>query len=133
MSNQFDHILAVSVAFGCSRPINFNALVVGMSHARMYHRIDPQICCILFIPFLLRRGDSSGDGGVGVVLVNFVGGAGCGDSCGLFGWGWRKTCQDLINISWDGEFYPSLPLIIPLEGNSSEACAVTIHFHDVPL
>ena len=71
----------------------FSALVVVMSHARMYHRIDPQICCILFIPFLSRRGDLSGDGGVGVVLVNFVGGAGCGESCGLFGWGWRNRTR----------------------------------------
>ena len=33
----------------------------------------------------IRRGDSSGDGGVGVVRVNFVGGYGCGEYCGLFG------------------------------------------------
>ena len=65
----------------------FSALVVVMLHARMYHRIDPQIFCILFIPFLSIRGDSLGDGGVGVVRVNFVVGAGCGESCGLFGWG----------------------------------------------
>ena len=35
----------------------------------------------------LGRGDSSGEGGAGVVCVNFVGGAGCGESCGLFGLG----------------------------------------------
>ena len=47
-------------------------MVVVMSHARMYHRIDPQICCILFIPFSSRRGDLSGDGGIGVVRVNVL-------------------------------------------------------------
>ena len=87
-SNQFDHILVIPVAFDCLLPIAFSALVVVMSHARMYHRIDPQIFCIFFIPFLSRQGDSSGDGGVGVVRVNFVGGSGCGESCGLFGLGW---------------------------------------------
>ena len=54
---------------------------------------DPQICCIIFIPFLSRRGDSLGDGGAGVVHVNFVGGTGCGESCGLFGWGWRNRSR----------------------------------------
>ena len=70
-----------------------SAFVVVISHARMYHRIDPHICCILFVPFSSRWGDLSGDGGVGVFLVNFVGGAGCGESLGLFGWGWRNHAR----------------------------------------
>ena len=60
--------------------------LVVILHALMYHRIDPQICCILFIPFSSRREDSSGEGGAGVVHVDFAGGAGCGESCGIFGW-----------------------------------------------
>ena len=133
MSNQFDHIFVVSVAFDCSRLIAFSALVVVMSHARMYHRIYPQICCILFIPSSSRRGDLLGAGGAAVVCVNFVGGAGCGESCGLFGVGMAKSCQNFINISCEGEFYPLFSLIIPFEGNTSEACSAPIHFHYVPL
>ena len=93
MSNQFDHILVVSVDFDCSRPIVFSAFVVVMSHARIYHRIDPQMFCILFIPFSSRRRDLSGEVGAGVVHVNFVGGAGCGESCGLFVWGWQNRAR----------------------------------------
>ena len=77
------------------RPIAFSAFVVVMAHALMYHRIDPQIFCILFIPFSSRRGGLSGEGGAGVVRVNFVVGAGCGESCGIFGWGWRNRARIL--------------------------------------
>ena len=84
-SNRFDHVLVVSVTFDCLRPIAFSALVVVMSHAHMYQRIDPQFFFLLFIPFSSRRGDLSGDGGAGVILVDFFGGAGCGESCGIFG------------------------------------------------
>ena len=73
--------------------MEFSALVVVMPHARMYHVIDPQICCILFIPFSSRRWDFSGDGGDSVVSANFVGGAGCGKSCSLFGWVWRNRAR----------------------------------------
>ena len=57
-----------------------SAPLLLLFYARMYHRIDPQIFFILFIPFSFIRGDSSEDGGVGVVVVIYFGGAGCGES-----------------------------------------------------
>ena len=73
-----------------------SALLLLLCHMPlMYHIIDPQICCIIFIPFSSRRGDLLGEGGAGVVRVNFVGGAGCGESCGLFGWGWQNRARIL--------------------------------------
>ena len=47
--------------------------------------------------------------------------------------GMAKSRQYFLNISWEREFYPSFTVIIPLEGNTSEARSAPIHFHHIPL
>ena len=56
----------------------FNALQVVMSAAHIYHNIEPHICWMRLIHFSSNLGASSGEGGDGVVLVNFEIGAGRG-------------------------------------------------------
>ena len=83
----------VSVDFDCLQPMAFNALQVVKSAALIYHNIEPHICWMRLIPFSSNLGASSGEGGDGIVLVNFDIGAGWGESCGLLGWGCPNQCK----------------------------------------
>ena len=86
----------VSVAFGCLRPMAFIAFQVVTSAAIIYHKIELHICWMRLISFSYNLGASSGEGGYGVVLVNFSIGAGWGESCGLIGWGCLNRCRHFL-------------------------------------
>ena len=53
----------------------FNALQVVTSTAHIYHNTEPHIFWMRLIHFSYNLGASSGEGGDGVVLVNFAIGA----------------------------------------------------------
>ena len=74
----------------------YNALHVVTSAALIYHNIELHICWMRLIPLSCNFGALSGEGGNGVVLVNFAIGAGWGESCGLLGRGCPNRCRHFL-------------------------------------